>query len=204
MNGLMTYLGIMLEIFPLREGPLGIRCTYVLIAYMIMIMAFYNVLVKMDIYNSEIIVEKIKVPGIIFFFLFNIITFIITGLSGLVLKVNFSSMIKYNIAYFLYCVAVIPAELSSIKLLAEDFEDEKRGIGGNGSARGRSMILDCLFMPMVILWLGSGFPEHNVISNFIVMGKEPYSSLFFLWVAVEIIFEIRRIRWKKKIKNNLK
>jgi len=200
MKGLMFFLWMLLEVFPLQEGPLGIRCTYVIIAYMLLFISPFVLLEIMDVYYAEYIIEKIKVPGIVFFFLFNIMTFFITGLGGLVTKTNLNNMIKYNIAYFLYCVAVIPAEISSIKMLAEDFEDQKRGMGGNSSARSKMMIIYCLILPMVILWLGSGFPEHNVISNFIAMGKAPESYIFFLWVAVEVIFEIRRIRWKKKNK----
>jgi len=199
MNFLKHFLNMLLLIFPLWEGPIKIRCTYVIIAYILIALITEFCFIKMDNYTAEIIVNRIKVPGIVFFFLMNVVTLLFTAISGLALQTNLNDILKYNIAYFFYCIAVIPMEMSVIKLMAEQHEDIRKGVRGETIYEHRYILCTGIIIPFGFLYLGSEFPKYNVVTNAIRFSSG--APIFLLWLFGEVLDEIRRRRWKKKNQN---
>jgi|GEM_PF-5625850 len=94
--------------------------TYILLFLSVIFAIAMIIVLNFWVKNHRVeIIEKIKMPGIVFLLIFDFINLIIVGICCLIFITDISKYMKAVIECITLCITVFPSFLGQIKLLAE-------------------------------------------------------------------------------------
>jgi len=165
---------------------------YILVGCLIVVISMILVIYWTNNYNYKKVIEKIKMPGIVFWVLCIFISILFSILSGVVFKTNLKLDIKYNISYFLICIGMIPACFAPIKIVAQNVDSYRKYGKWSSYKDSYNQYLIILFpvshiFVMLLLRIDVIEGEFGNGGDFLGI-----FIIYFLIVIAEIIGEIKR------------